>query len=62
MEKLRLEQLNEIVEFSLLAYERSMLYEEKMKLYHNGKIEKKEFTIADMVLHFEFKIILFREI
>ena len=33
--KLRLEQMNEMDEFRLQAYESSALYKEKMKLYHD---------------------------
>lgn len=35
------------------------LYKEKMKLYHDCKIEKRKFTIGKMVLLFEFKLKLF---
>ena len=36
----RLTRLNELDEFHLKAYESSPLYEEKMKKYHDLKIEK----------------------
>jgi len=39
---LRLDQINEMDEFRLRAYERVALYKERMKLYHDKHIEKKE--------------------
>ena len=36
----RLTGLNELDEFHLKAYESSALYKEKMKKYHDNKIEK----------------------
>ena len=36
----RLNGLNELDEFCLKAYESSALYKEKMKKYHDNKIEK----------------------
>lgn len=40
---LRLEQLNEMDEFWILAYERVSLYKERMKLYYDKRIEEIEF-------------------
>ena len=37
----RLNGLNELDEFCLKAYESSPLYKEKMKKYHDNKIEKR---------------------
>lgn len=39
---LRLNQINEIDEFYLRVYERFALYKERMKLYHDKHIEKKD--------------------
>lgn len=47
---LRLDQLKEIDEFRIQAYEMSSLYKERMKLYLVWKIEKREFQIGDVVL------------
>lgn len=46
-------------EFCLYAYERSTLYKERIKLYHDHKIEKIEFIMGDMVLFFVSKLKLF---
>ena len=48
--KQRLNQLNELDEFRLKAYESSALYKEKMKKYHDQKIEKLNFVVGDLVL------------
>ena len=42
--------LNELDEFRLKAYESSSLYKEKMKKYHDQKIEKLNFVVGDLVL------------
>ena len=39
----RLTGLNELDKFCLKYYERSALYKEKMKKYHNLKIEKRDY-------------------
>lgn len=56
---LRLDQLNEMDKFCLLAYERYNLYKERMKLYHDWQIEKSDFQIEDLVLLFgsRFKLL-----
>ena len=46
----RLTRLNELDEFHLKSYESSSLYKEKMKKYHDLKIEKWEFMVGDLVL------------
>ncbi|XP_015080158.1 uncharacterized protein LOC107023854 [Solanum pennellii] len=46
--KQRLNGLNELDEFCLNAYESSALYKEKMKKYHDQKIEKREFIVWDL--------------
>ncbi|KAK4733857.1 hypothetical protein R3W88_008118 [Solanum pinnatisectum] len=40
----RVNDMNELDEFCLKAYESSALYKEKMKKYHDQKIEKREFV------------------
>ena len=57
--KLRLEQINEMDEFRLWAYESSALYKEKMKLYHDRRIENREFHAGDLVLLYNSKLRLF---
>ncbi|PHT24461.1 hypothetical protein CQW23_35811 [Capsicum baccatum] len=56
---LRLEQLNELDEFRLHAYERSDLYKERMKKYHDQRIVRQNFQIGDMVLLFNSRLKLF---
>ncbi|KAK4715891.1 hypothetical protein R3W88_014229 [Solanum pinnatisectum] len=46
-------------EFCLRAYERSALYKERMKLYHDKYIEKRSFTPGDLVLLFNSRLRLF---
>ena len=55
----RLNGLNELDEFRLKAYESSALYKEKMKKYHDNKIEKREFMVGDLVLLFNSRLRLF---
>ncbi|XP_069154490.1 uncharacterized protein [Solanum lycopersicum] len=55
----RLNGLNELDEFLLKAYEISALYKEKMKKYHDNKIEKWEFMVGDLVLLFNSRLRLF---
>ena len=55
----RLNWLNELDEFHLKSYESSALYKEKMKKYHDNKIEKREFMIGDLVLSFNSRLRLF---
>ena len=57
----RLNWLNELDEFRLKAYESSALYKEKMKKYHDNKIEKWEFMVRDLVLLFNSRLRLFPE-
>ena len=54
----RLNGLNELVD-RLKAYESSALYKEKMKKYHDNKIEKREFMVGDLVLLFNSRLRLF---
>ncbi|KAK4713653.1 hypothetical protein R3W88_019560 [Solanum pinnatisectum] len=56
---MRLDQINEMDEFRLRAYERSTLYKERMKLYHDKHIEKRTFTPGDLVLLFNSRLRLF---
>jgi len=46
-------------EFYLRAYERADLYKERMKIYHDCRIKKREFQKGDLVLLFNTKIKLF---
>ena len=55
----RLTGLNELDEFFLKAYECSALYKEKMKKYHDLKIEKREFMVGDLVLLYNSRLRLF---
>ena len=55
----RLNGLNELDEFRLKAYDSSALYKEKMKKYHDNKIEKREFMVGDLVLLFNSRLRLF---
>ena len=56
----RLNGLNELDEFRLKAYERSSLYKEMMKKYHDNKYEKREFMVGDLVLLFNSRLRLFQ--
>ena len=55
----RLTGLNKLDEFRPKAYERLALYKEKMKKYHDLKIEKREFMVGDLVLLFNSRLRLF---
>ena len=55
----RLNGLNVLDEFRLKAYESSALYKEKMKKYHDQKIEKRDFMVGDLVLLFNSRLHLF---
>ncbi|XP_049410664.1 uncharacterized protein LOC125873858 [Solanum stenotomum] len=54
-----LNELNELDEFLLKAYESQNLYKEKMKKYHDQKIEKREFIPNDLILLFNSRLCLF---
>ncbi|KAK4733614.1 hypothetical protein R3W88_007875 [Solanum pinnatisectum] len=51
--------LNVLDEFCLRAYENSALYKEKMKRYHDQRIEKRKFVVGDLVLLFNSRLRLF---
>ena len=51
--------MNELDEFFLKAYESSALYKEKMKKYHDLKIEKREFMVRDLMLLYNSRLCLF---
>ncbi|KAK4729797.1 hypothetical protein R3W88_022785 [Solanum pinnatisectum] len=55
----RVNDMNELDEFFLKAYESSALYKEKMKKYHDQKIEKREFIVGDLVLLLNLRLRLF---
>jgi len=42
-----LNELNELDDHCLKAYESSAIYKEKMMMYHDQRIEKREFTIGN---------------
>ena len=58
--KQRLNGLNHLDEFRLKAYESSSLYKEKMKKYHDQKIEMRDFLVGDLVLLFNSRLCLFQ--
>ncbi|KAK4721670.1 hypothetical protein R3W88_011903 [Solanum pinnatisectum] len=55
----RLNEMNELDELRLKAYESSVLYKEKMKKYRDQNIEKREFAPSDLVLLFNSRLRLF---
>ena len=56
--KQRLTGFNELDEFRLKSYESSTLYKEKMKKYHDLKIEKREFMVGDLVFLYNSRLSL----
>ncbi|CAL0318450.1 unnamed protein product [Lupinus luteus] len=52
-------QIQQLEEMRLSAYESSKLYKEKVKLYHDRKIRKKEFWVRQTVLLFNSRMKLF---
>ena len=54
-----MDDLNTLDEFRLKAYESSALYKEKIKRYHDQRIEKREFVVGDLVLLFNYRLRLF---
>lgn len=57
--QLRLDQINEMDEFRLQAYESDALYKEGMKLYHDKHIKKCTFNVRDQVLLYNSRLRLF---
>ncbi|XP_055826350.1 uncharacterized protein LOC129894720 [Solanum dulcamara] len=57
--KQRMNQINELDEFCLNIYESATLYKERMKKYHEQKIEKRAFAPEDLVLLFNSRMHLF---
>ena len=55
----RVSDLNQLDEFRLRAYESLALYKQKMKKYHDQKIEMREFVVGDLVLLFNSRLRLF---
>ncbi|KAK4729577.1 hypothetical protein R3W88_022565 [Solanum pinnatisectum] len=55
----RVNDMNELDEFPLKSYESATLYKEKMKKYHDQKIEKREFVMGDLVPLFNSRLHLF---
>ena len=58
-EKKRKLQLHQLDELRLHAYESSRLYKERMKLYHDRKLVKKNFQPGQYVLLFNSRLRLF---
>ncbi|PHT59593.1 hypothetical protein CQW23_01956 [Capsicum baccatum] len=56
---LRLEQLNDMDEFRLHAYERVDLYKERMEKYNDRRIIQRNFQKGDLVLLFNSRLKLF---
>ena len=48
-----------LMSFRLKAFESSDLYKEKLKKYHDQKIEKRYFVVGDIVLLFNSRLRLF---
>ena len=55
----RLKGLNELSDFLLKAHDNLSLYKEKMKKFHDQKIEKRDFVIGDLVVLFNSRLRLF---
>ena len=51
--------LHELEEIRLEAYERSKIYKERIKAFHDKKISPKDFNIGDQVLLFNSRLKLF---
>ncbi|XP_070021495.1 uncharacterized protein [Nicotiana sylvestris] len=56
---LRVEKLNELVEFRFHAYSSSFLYKDKMKYLHDKYARGKDFKVGDLVLLFNSQLRLF---
>ena len=52
-------QLLELEEMRLNAYESSKIYKQKMKVYHNKKLQREEFQPGQQVLLFNSRLRLF---
>jgi len=57
--KKRLDQLNELNELRLEAYQNAKLYKERSKKWHDKHIQKREFSIGENVLVFNSRLRLF---
>ncbi|XP_006603182.1 uncharacterized protein [Glycine max] len=55
----RILQLMELEEMRLNAYESSRIYKQKMKAYHDKKLQRKDFQLGQQVLLFNFRLRLF---
>ncbi|XP_049369704.1 uncharacterized protein LOC125834616 [Solanum verrucosum] len=55
----RVEQLNELDEFRLRSYESSVIYNEKMKKWHDARILKRDLKVGDWVLLYNSQLRLF---
>jgi len=52
-------QLSELEEWREKAYHNAKIYKERVKRWHDKRIKKKEFTLGDKVLLFNFRVKLF---
>ena len=57
----RLNGLNELDDFRLTTYESLALYKEKMKKYHDQKIEKRDFMVGIWCFYSILGCVCFRE-
>lgn len=56
---MRVDQLHDMDDFHLKAYESSTLYKKRMKWWHDAKIPKSEFKVDGDVLLFNLRYKLF---
>ena len=49
-------QLSELDEWREKAYHNAKIYKERTKRWNDNRIKKKEFTLGDKVLHFNFRV------
>ncbi|XP_058767631.1 uncharacterized protein LOC131641343 [Vicia villosa] len=52
-------QIHELDELTLNAYNSNKIYKEKVKFYHDSKIQKKDFQVGQLVLLFNSRLRLF---
>ncbi|XP_074313848.1 uncharacterized protein LOC141649046 [Silene latifolia] len=57
--EVRFLQMNELEELRLEAYERSKIYKDQTKKWHDAKIIKKDIDVEDLVLLFNSKVKVF---
>ncbi|XP_074305475.1 uncharacterized protein LOC141640667 [Silene latifolia] len=57
--EVRFLQMNELKELRLEAYENSKIYKDQIKKWHDAKIMKKDISVGDLVLLFNYKVKVF---